>query len=178
MYSQHHPEIKRINQWLLDKGGYVADTIKQRFRVVWGPSQLVNRIVYDKDGNSLGYQERPKYQYNAPNAFVLECYFTTPDKQTLGTENGCYEPLWCFYDSEGRPVDPEISAIQLQMHFLELGIESTKYRTDKDAQADSAKKFEKGWKRIYDYLNSDSFMQHQLHTGSGVSYGGVKQFKE
>lgn len=172
-------ELRRINRWLLDKGGYVEGRVDPKFRIVWGPSVICNRVVYDINGESLGFQERPKYQYIAPDAYVLECYFTKPDPETGGTENGCYEPLHVFYDKEGNPVDPDLNAIQFWMVCLETGMDKIRHepKTESDFVADSQQKYEIGWKRIYDYLNADSFLQHQLQHGSAVSFGGVKQLK-
>lgn len=174
MFSQYHPEIKRINKWLLDTLGFVPDTIMPKFRLVWGPSIIVKRKVYDRSGEPKGYEDRRKYQYIAPNAFVLEGYFTVPDTETLGCDKGSFEPLHTFYDYENKPVDPTLNAVQLFMDCLREGIERSKYENSLDVDRASEKDYERDWTRIYDHLNSDSALISQLKSGTAVSFGGIK----
>jgi len=168
------PEIRRINKWLLDTFGWVPDTNQPKFRVVWGPSIIVTRMTYYPDGSEKGYRDRPKYQYIAPNAWVLESYFTALDPNTLNTDKGCYEPLHAFYDSSNQPVDPILDKVQEFMNALYEGIERAKYENKSDVDRANEEAYTKDWKRIYDYLNSDSFLHHNLHQKQATSVNGLR----
>lgn len=169
------PEIENINKWLLSVMGKVAKregdlndaTQPVKFRVVWGPDQICKRIVFDVDGNSTGFHERRKYEYTAPNHWVLEVWCQTPDKFTQGGENGTYEPFWVFMENDESYQRPTMKAVQFLIEMMRRGLDSN--RTQSDVDDVSKEAYRKDSERILEEINNNiPYETHMVRAGSAV----------
>lgn len=169
------PEMQNINKWLLKMMGRVGKredgndaTQPQKYRLVWGPDEICKRIVFNSDGSEGGFAERRKYEYIAPNHFVMEVWCATPDSHTAGGENGTYEAVYVFHENDGSYQRPNLKAVEFLVDILRRGMESEN-RTQADVNRSSQEAYRKDAEAIMEMLNDNvPYETHMVRTGQAV----------
>jgi hypothetical protein len=132
-------DIQAINQWLDLTYGH--DLLRRpNYRVVWSVGQVEKRkgTFVDMYGSIIvreyfAVKEMPKYLYH-PNwreRWILEVLDFTPNEELALDVAGHYEPLYVFYDENGRYIKPTLAAIQFFMTKLLL---RKPWKTDAEKQ--------------------------------------------
>lgn len=170
------PEIENINKWLLKMMGKVAKregelndaTQPQKYRLVWGPDEICKRITFNADGTEGPVEERRKYEYMAPNHYVLEVWCATPDHYTAGGENGTYEAMHIFHEMDGSYQRPNQQAVEFYMECLRRGMEADK-KTQNDVDRDSRARYQEDADKILEIMNQNiPYETHMVRTGQAV----------
>lgn len=107
------PEVKRINQLLIDHYGLDTSTGQPVWRVVWSDDQYEKRLMDTTDeGLTLLYpevREVPKYKQWVVSKWTLEQLVIIPEinNRELPATRMSYEPMFPFEDNQGNALPPK-----------------------------------------------------------------------
>ena len=119
-------EIDRINKWLDETYGH--DLLgRAYYRIIWSVGEIEKRIgnfqifsgpIFLRE--YYGVQELPKYKYHPDwrERWILERLDFGHNPELALDVAGHYEPLYVFYDREGKYQKPFLNAIKYYMYML------------------------------------------------------------
>ncbi|KKN65760.1 hypothetical protein LCGC14_0478050 [marine sediment metagenome] len=177
-------EIDNINRWLDEEYGH--DLLgRAHYRIIWsvgelekrkGTFQIFSGPIFLRE--FYGVQEQPKYRYHPDwrERWILERLDFSPNDELVLNQPGHYEPLYVFYDREGKYQKPFLRAIKYYMYML------TKPRpklTDKQWQnrlaEEEKKEFDEETEFFYGCLEDEygGGIASALHYGEAIVNPGV-----
>ena len=119
-------EIDRINVWLDETYGH--DLLgRAHYRIIWSVGEVEKRIgnfqifsgpIFLRE--FYGVQELPKYKYHPDwrERWILERLDFGHNPELALDVAGHYEPLYVFYDREGKYQKPFLNAIKYYMYMI------------------------------------------------------------
>lgn len=134
-------DIKAINTWLEDV--YGRDLLgRSYYRIIWSVGEMEKRkgnfcefygSIFLREW--YGVREQPKYAFHPTwkDKWILERLDYSPNPELALDRAGHYEPLYVFYDENGKYLRPTLRAVQFFMTKLLL---RKAWKTDEEKERD------------------------------------------
>ena len=164
------PEVKRINQQLIDHFGIHTSTGQAMWRVVWSEDQYEYRLMDTTDeGLILIHPEVrlvPKYRQWIPEKWVLERLVVVPDlnsKELAGLKLS-FEPMFPFEDKNGNgiPANFEACKFVIDLVYASQGKKSMRRYLEEEGAEERVKKLQE------ELFGNDTDVSDALTYGSGI----------
>jgi hypothetical protein len=150
---------EHYNDRLLKLYGREQLTDKQRYRLVWGPSQTEKRygsydVLTHETGIWLGVKqglvEIKKYWY-IKDCWILERVEPNLDRKDTFYDSFTYEPILTFLDKDNNILPLNWRAIELAVNIIEKG--PKKVLTEEDHFKEEEKKDQAEYEKVYGILD-------------------------
>lgn len=170
--------IDIINKRLKDYFGKSLDG-RPNFRIMWSTNEKETRIGdYNVFYGKIFIRREPgakvvaKYPFNK-DRWVLERLIYERNPEILSSENGTYEPLYFFEDSEHNPLPVIWNAVEYAVTTVLFGEKTKVHKSGEAEEAD--KEVEADTKYFEDYLGDRPELGLQMQFGEAVSFAGMKR---